>query len=70
VIALAYASTLVVLGTYGLSVWRSKPGWFDAANAVCWGPLTAANLSVGAVWGAVISATFGIIGTVSLLRDL
>lgn len=68
IVLLAYAATVGVLGAYAVANHLGRPVIFDAANAICSIPLVVANITVDAIWGAVISGTFGIIGAISLIR--
>jgi hypothetical protein len=66
---LGLAASLVVLGSYGLSVRRSNPRLFHWGNAIGWLPVALPALLAG-IWGAaLLSISFGVIGTYALFRE-
>jgi hypothetical protein len=61
---LGWAATVAVLAAYA----SHRPQLFDGANALLWVPVALPAFLRGAYNSVAISATFGIIGTIAVLR--
>lgn len=66
--ALAYLADAWILATYALTTRRRPVRWFHWANAVGCAPILAVEAVAGAWPPLVLTAAFGAIGCVGLLK--